>query len=256
MGDDRDPAAGLERARSQQMAGRAGGGLSPQSGAELHLGAGLRFADGGPGRDECWATLGPKVSSRLEELAGQDLVDWFATTDGSTRDGRVQAGLLGKAAFALALPRWDVDRKPVYSVSCYEFDRDSHRKVTVVGFAPPRDAVAARPEVAQGPTAPQAGRHQPLGMDSTTRGEIGNLPAQAQELLQAPFLSPDEEILRSMVWYSGFPHQLDHYLLVVGGRKSLTAASGTNYVPVSDPGNRSYWELTCHRFNVVRRIGR
>jgi hypothetical protein len=232
---------------------RAGEGAAPTARrAPVHDGIGLHL-DQRRLRAECWSTLGPKLVGRLYELSG-DVIDWYALDDPVADDGRVAAGVLGTRGFTVGLPRWNERRQPVYSVVSFQFDPTSHRQIPVQGYggAGPDLASLARPGPHTGGTTRIATAVP--GLDDSIRGELGNLPLQAQELLQAPFINGDE-ILRSECRYEGFVERLDSYILVLAGRNTVTAAVGGNYVPAGGRPDAPHWTLMCHRFAVLRRIG-
>jgi hypothetical protein len=93
-----------------------------------------------------------------------------------------------------------------------------------------------------------------LGLSRSEAGQLGNLPPAAQELLQAPFSSKNP-VRRCEYWYRGTPHRLDIYLLVLAGRRFVTAAIGTQQVPVGHTAANAHWNLTCHRMAVDRVVG-
>ena len=93
-----------------------------------------------------------------------------------------------------------------------------------------------------------------LGLSSQETGQLGNLPPTAQELLQAPFSSKDP-VRRCEYWYSGHANHLDIYIFVLAGRNFVTAAVGTQQVPVGHTVANAHWNLTCHRLAVDRIVG-
>jgi len=44
-------------------------------------------------------------------------------------------------------------------------------------------------------------------------------------------------------------------MLVLAGRRFVTAAVGTQQVPVGHPAANAHWHLTCHRMAVERVVG-
>lgn len=195
--------------------------------------------------------MSAKIRERLAELAG-DVLEWFAEHDPSSSEDRPRAVVLGTRALCIAEPRIDSTGRPVYVLNRYEFAPGSHKKVPV-GYRPGRDDAPAPPVV------PQAGAFLPqpaseLGLSRSEAGQLGNLPPAAQELLQAPFSSKDP-VRRCEYWYRGTPHRLDIYLLVLAGRRFVTAAIGTQQVPVGHTAANAHWNLTCHRMAVDRVVG-
>ena len=195
--------------------------------------------------------MSAKIRERLAELAG-DVLEWFAEHDPSSSEDRPRAVVLGTRALCIAEPRIDSTGRPVYVLNRYEFAPGSHKKIPV-GYRPGRDDAPAPPVV------PQAGAFLPqpateLGLSRSEAGQLGNLPPAAQELLQAPFSSKNP-VRRCEYWYRGTPHRLDIYLLVLAGRRFVTAAIGTQQVPVGHTATNAHWNLTCHRMAVDRVVG-
>jgi hypothetical protein len=195
--------------------------------------------------------MSAKIRERLAELAG-DVLEWFAEHDPSSSEDRPRAVVLGTRALCIAEPRIDSTGRPVYVLNRYEFAPGSHKKIPVE-YRPGRDDAPAQRVV------PQAGASLPqpasgLGLSRSEAGQLGNLPPAAQELLQAPFSSKDP-VRRCEYWYRGTPHRLDIYLLVLAGRRFVTAAIGTQQVPVGHTATNAHWNLTCHRMAVDRVVG-
>ena len=194
--------------------------------------------------------MSAKTRDRLGELAG-DVLEWFTEEESSSVENRPRAVVLGTRAFCIAEPRIDSAGRPVYVLNRYEFVPGSQKKIQVE-HRPGRDNVAA-PKVAAGAkrSLPQP---SDLGLSTRDAGQLGNLPPKVQELLQAPFSAKDP-VRRCEYWYRGRPHRLDIYMLVLAGRHFLTAAIGTQQVPVGHTVANAHWNLTCHRFAVERVVG-
>ncbi|HEY6682330.1 MAG TPA: hypothetical protein VI030_05120 [Propionibacteriaceae bacterium] len=194
--------------------------------------------------------MSAKTRDRLGELAG-DVLEWFTEEESSSVENRPRAVVLGTRAFCIAEPRIDSAGRPVYVLNRYEFVPGSHKKMHVE-HRPGRDNVAA-PKVAAGAkrSLPQP---SDLGLSTRDAGQLGNLPPKVQELLQAPFSAKDP-VRRCEYWYRGRPHRLDIYMLVLAGRHFVTAAIGTQQVPVGHTVANAHWNLTCHRFAVERVVG-
>ena len=219
--------------------------------APLYQGSGLPLDDRIPSRDESWAAMSAKIRDRLAELAG-DVVEWFASSDPYAAENRPRAVVLGKRALCIAEPRIDSSARAVYELNRYEFVPGSHKAIPVEhrpssgGVASPRGA--SRP----GGSLPQT-KNQ-LGLSSRDMGQLGNLPPKAQELLQAPFSSKDP-VRRCEYWYSGRANRLDMYMFVLAGRHFVTAAVGTQQIPIGHTVANAHWKLTCHRLAVDRVVG-
>jgi hypothetical protein len=195
--------------------------------------------------------MSAKIRERLAELAG-DVLEWFAEHDPSSSEDRPRAVVLGTRALCIAEPRIDSTGRPVYVLNRYEFAPGSHKKIPVE-YRPGRDDAPAQRVVPQaGASLPQPASE--LGLSRSEAGQLGNLPPAAQELLQAPFSSKNP-VRRCEYWYRGTPHRLDIYLLVLAGRRFVTAAIGTQQVPVGHTATNAHWNLTCHRVAVDRVVG-
>jgi hypothetical protein len=216
-----------------------------------YQGSGLPLGGGSATREKSWEAMSVKIRDRLAELAG-DVLEWFAEHDPSSAENRPRAVVLGTRALCIAEPRIDSTGRPVYVLNRYEFAPDSHKKIPIE-YRPGRDDATARR------VAPQAGASLPrptsdLGLSPREAGQLGNLPPAAQELLQAPFSAKDP-VRRCEYWYQGIPHRLDMYIFVLAGRRFVTAAIGTQQVPVGHTAANAHWNLTCHRMAVERVVG-
>lgn len=221
-----------------------------RSPSPTYQGSGLPLGSSRPTREDTWAAMSAKIRDRLGELAG-DVLEWFTEEESTSVENRPRAVVLGTRAFCIAEPRIDSAGRPVYVLNRYEFVPGSHKKKQVE-HRPGRDNVAA-PKAAAGVkgSLPQPGD---LGLSTRDAGQLGNLPPKVQELLQAPFNAKDP-VRRCECWYRGLPHRLDIYMLVLAGRHFVTAAIGTQQVPVGHTVANAHWNLTCHRFAVERVVG-
>ena len=195
--------------------------------------------------------MSPKIRGRLTELAG-DVIEWFAWKDPYSTENRPRAVILGTRAFCIAEPRIDAAGRAVYELSRYEFVPGSHKRIPLQHPTGPVERNGQR--VAAQPGAPLPRRKSELGLSSQETGQLGNLPLKAQELLQAPFSSGDR-VQRCEYWYSGRANRLDIYMFVLAGRHFVTAAVGTQQVPVGGTVINAHWNLTCHRLAVQRVVG-
>jgi hypothetical protein len=197
-------------------------------------------------RQECWEMIGGRTRARLTELTG-NLIDWFASADPSSADGRPYAVVFGDRGLSIAEPRINTGHRPVYALSAFEFVPASLRHVRVDHRPPPHAAASTA-----APGAPEAGA--PPGIGETARGLLGNLPSKAQELLQAPFTG-DQDVIRCDWSYEGFEHHLNMFMFFLAGRRDVTVASGTKVVPAGHTPATAHWSLTCYRASVARRKG-
>jgi hypothetical protein len=195
--------------------------------------------------------MSAKIRDRLAELAG-DVIEWFAWQDPYSTETRPRAVVLGTRAFCIAEPRIDPTGRAVYELNRYEFVPGSHKTVPVQ-HRPGRDGTAP-PKEARQPGSSLPKPKSDLGLSSQETGQLGNLPPAAQELLQAPF-SAEDPVRRCEYWYSGRANRLDIYMFVLAGRHFVTAAVGTQQVPVGHSVADAHWDLTCHRLAVDRVVG-
>ncbi|MFG1858262.1 hypothetical protein ACGFJT_40945 [Actinomadura geliboluensis] len=201
---------------------------------------------GGRLREECWPTVGERTRQRLAELSGNP-IDWFAREDASSGDGRCYAVTLGEAGLSIAEPRVNTEHRPVYAITSFQFAPGSLRHVQVDHRPPPYRGGA--------PMSGHAAAPPDIGLGPAAKGVLGNLPPQAQELLQAPFTA-ERKVLRENWYYEGFDHRLDAFVLYLAGAKDVTFATGTKIVPAGHTDATAHWSLTCYRASVARRIGR
>lgn len=197
-------------------------------------------------RQACWESIGERTRNRLGELAG-DCVDWYASEDASSGDGRSYAVAFGDQGLSIARPRVNTEHRPVYAISAYLFAPGSLRHVQV-DHRPP-------PHAAPSPSGPAAPGGPDLGLSPADRGLLGNLPPQVQELLQTPF-GAGRQVLSCDWYYEGFEHRLDMFMVYLAGARDVTVATGTKVVPAGHTDATAHWSLTCYRASVVRRIGK
>jgi hypothetical protein len=230
--------------RQGQTAARPGRTVARQT-PPLHRAADMRLEDRKL-REECWESIGARTRARAEELAGR-VIEWFAGEDSSSPDRRSYAVVFGERGLAIAEPRIDTAHRPVYAISAFQFVPDSLRHVRIDHRPFPRAAAA--------PAPPAGGATADMGLSTEALGLLGNLPPQAQELLQAPF-GADRRALRCDWYYEGFEHQLTMFMFYIAGARDVTVATGTKVVPAGHTDATAHWSLTCYRASVARRIGK
>lgn len=197
-------------------------------------------------RAECWETIGERTRQRLNELAGS-AIDWFASRDHSSSDGRSYAVVFGDKGLSIAEPRLSTEHRPVYSISAFVFDPASLRHMKVDHRPPPRTAPVS--------SGPGPGKGADLGLSSRAQGLIGNLPPSVQELLQTPFTT-GQRVLRCDWSYEGYENHLTMFMVYLAGAKDVTVATGTKVIPAGHTQATAHWSLTCYRASVTRRIGK
>ncbi|GAA2590219.1 hypothetical protein SMC26_20250 [Actinomadura fulvescens] len=208
----------------------------------------MGLSSGGPLRQDHWDTMGPAVRDRLLQRAG-NVIEWWANEDDSDPDQRPYAVVFGDRGLYIAEPRLNTEHRPVYALSSYELDPASFRRMTVDHRPPPPHAAGPTAANDASPAGPD------LGLSANARGVLGNLPPQAQELLQAPFLA-GERVLRCDWYYEGHEHHLKMFMLYLAGPQSVTVANGTRIIPAGHTVATAHWNLECRRATVTRRTGK
>jgi len=199
-------------------------------------------------RGECWELMGQRIKDRLSHEAGT-LIEWYAAMESSPQGERPMAVVFGDQGLCIAEPRLSTDHRPVHTLSCYKLDPGSLRS-SPVDHRPPPAARSTRQSA--GPLDPQPWR---TGLTEAQRGVLGNLPPEAQRLLQAPFLR-GQEILRCGWYYQGHEHHLEYFIFYLAGPSDVTAACGTKTVPAGHSDETAHWLLRVYRASVVRRVGK
>lgn len=212
----------------------------------LHMPGAMGLRSGGPLRDACWNMLSHGVRAKLAERAGRT-IEWWASDDGLCGDGRPTAVVLGERGLAIAEPRINTQHRPVYSVATYVLDPSSFKRQRVDHRPARRIRRSARSSAPQ-PAAPIA------GVDTAASGKLGNLPSEAQKLLQSPFLD-GASVTRCDWHYEGNQNHLGMFMIYLAGRRAVTAAMGSKIIPAGHTDATAHWSLTCVRASVLRCIG-
>ncbi|MBO3747400.1 hypothetical protein J5X84_15085 [Streptosporangiaceae bacterium NEAU-GS5] len=219
--------------------------------APIYAGEEITF-EPGPLRDECWQRLGPSVGRVLRTHAGA-VIEWSAGIDGATdAGGRPRAVVLGDQGLCFADPRLDADGRPVYVVSMCVLNPQSFRRFKV--DYRPGSTLANGGRRPWDPRRPGSGKPAIAGLAADDIGLIGNLPPQAQELLQIPFLD-GAKVLRAAWHYEGSKTYLDNFMVVLAGRRDITAAYGRKTVPAGHSDETAHWLLTCVQAGVTKTVG-
>jgi hypothetical protein len=237
---------------SRQPAARGEGSLVPGK-VPVHAAGEMGFDPDAKLRQECWQTLGERTRTRLNELAG-GIIDWYAGEDPTSPDGRSYAVVFGDRGLGIAEPRINTEHRPVYAISAFVFTPGTLRHMQV-DHQPPQHAPGPSTGSPAPGTAPGLGTAPDLGLGKTTRGLLGNLPPQAQELLQAPYTN-GQPVLRHDWAYEGTEHRLNMFMLYFAGPRDVTVATGSKVIPIGHTDASAHWNLTCYRATVARRIGK
>jgi hypothetical protein len=223
---------------------------APQPTGRLHAARALNYRDA-PDREACWSQLGSTVQQRLKEQAGQ-VLEWWAIQN---TEGRVHAVVLGTNALAVAEPTVDSNGHPTRLIRTYPLLSDSFRYLEVSGKIEGLGRVGWSHSGSTRPRSPAADDATDVpGLDSEMIAFLGNLPAKAQQFLQAPFVGHPRPIeyeryyLRSEL-ASGIQLFAGCYLT---DRKVLRFVSGYRHSGHREPEEWGSWRLICRHAHVGR----
>ncbi|MEO3829019.1 hypothetical protein [Actinomadura sp. B10D3] len=177
-------------------------------------------------REETWETIPKQVRKELTRRSGKP-IDWIANLG---PDGLPWAVIFGKRGLAAY--------RPSFGVFSFDFTPESLSQAPVEGGYP---SAAGSPEDGMPVDPPD------LGLNQEDYDILGNLPAQAQRLLQLPFLD-GQEILSNCWLYKGTLERIDEFMFYLAGPQEVTAATGTMVTP---PGGTAHWSLTCYHATVA-----
>jgi prolyl oligopeptidase len=238
--------------RQSNLPERVGGNapLRPQGavparrppGPQIHSGRTLDFTDN-PGRDHWWALLGPAVHRRIAEKVGPS-VEWWAYCHSVVTD-RPYAVVFGADGLAVTTPTTSNAGRPAHLLAVRRFVPASVRHAVVT------QRPTARPPASSGAGGPAGGLSTP-GLDEDLRGFLGNLPAEAQARMQAPFLSGDSiEDRDYFYWRTG-----DRRLAVwcyLAGKRTVMFVAGHRDAPDGVPAHAASWQLIVRMAEVAPR---
>ena len=252
MTDDRLPHRyhGSAPASASPQPPSALGVPSPQATTRLHAAQALTFRDL-PDREACWAQLGSTVQRRLKEQAGQ-VLEWWAIQN---TEGRMHAVVLGTDALAVAEPTVNRNGHPAHLIRTFPLISDSFRYLEVFGRIEGIPRVGWSRSRSTMPVAPAAERAAEVpGLDVEMAAFLGNLPAKAQQFLQAPFaghpgpVEYERYYLRTEL-ASGIQLFAGCYLT---DRKVLRFAAGYRQSGHGEPEERGSWRLICRHARIGR----
>lgn len=244
-----DPSARRElRGSAQPQVPRDPGVPSvPSSASRLgpptHAARKLEFADL-PGREYWWDLLGEAVQRRITQKVGTH-VEWWAYCHDFEKQ-RPYAVVFGVNGLAVTTPTTNNAGRPAQLLRVRRFDPASVRYAVVV--QQPSGGPGGSGDGASGGSVLDPGHRLPLTEDM--RGFLGNLPAEVQARLQAPFLG-DDPVQDSGYYYTGFDERLNVWCYLAGAR-TVTFASGLRVAPAGAPPRAASWEVICRMATVVR----
>jgi hypothetical protein len=240
-----------EQSRGRPAAHRpAGGGVERAPAAPSlpgsHQASALGFVPS-PDRFHWWAELSDDVKAYLERKVGP-AIEWWADLHERERD-RPYAVVLGPNGLAVTTPRVNSQGRRTQSVRIEPFVPSSIRHA-VVQQQPTRPRSGLRSLVSRGRDDRSAITAPQLELTQEMRGILGNLPLEAQQRLQTPFLG-SQAIKHYRSYYYGNDEDLDMWCYLAG-EKTVTFASGHRTLPLGADPQQASWRLVCYQADVAR----
>jgi hypothetical protein len=199
-----------------------------------------------PDRFHWWAEIHDDVKAYLERKVGP-AIEWWADLHERERD-RPYAVVLGPNGLAVTTPRVNSQGQRTQSVRIDPFVPSSI-KHAVVQQQPTRPRGGLRSLASRGRDEPAAPAPQ-LELTQDMRGTLGNLPLEAQQRLQTPFLG-SQAVQHYRYYYYGNDEDLDLWMYLAGER-TVTFASGHRTLPSGAEPHQASWRLTCYQADVAR----
>lgn len=228
----------------------AGGGVERSPGGPAMAGANQAAPLGWktrPDRFHYWAELSNTVKAHLERAVGP-AVEWWADWDERDRD-RPYAVVLGPKGLAVTTPRVNPHGQRTQSVHVDAFVPSS-LKHAVVQQQPTRPRSGLRSILPGGGAQQQPTAPPQLALTEKMRGVLGNLPLEAQQRLQTPFLG-SQEIKHYKMYYFGTDEDLDLWMYLAGER-TVTFVAGHRTLPAGADLRQASWRLVCYQADVAR----
>ncbi|MFD7155734.1 hypothetical protein ACFV9C_14095 [Kribbella sp. NPDC059898] len=228
----------------------AGGGVERSTGGPAAAGAHEAKQLGWkvrPDRFHYWAELSNSVKAHVERQVGP-AVEWWADWDDRDRD-RPYAVVLGPKGLAVTTPKVNQHGQRTQSVHIDAFVPSSLKHAVVQQHAtPPRSGLRSLMSRG-GPQLPPPAAPQ-LALTEKMRGVLGNLPLEAQQRLQTPFLG-SQEIKHYKMYYFGGDEDLDLWMYLAGDW-TVTFVSGHRTLPAGADPQQAAWRLVCYQADVAR----
>ncbi|MEU8221900.1 hypothetical protein [Kribbella sp. NPDC048915] len=239
-----------EQSRGQSAAQRpAGGGVerapaaAPRMPGALQAGP-LGFVES-PDRFHWWAELSDGVKAHLERKVGP-AIEWWA--DRHERDqNRPYAVVLGPNGLAVTTPRVNTQGQRTQSVHVDPFVPSSIKHAAVHQQAT-RPRGGLRSLVSRKSSTPTAAPQ--LEVSENMRGVLGNLPLEAQQRLQTPFLG-SQAVQHYRYYYYGSEDDFDFWCYLAGDR-TVTFASGHRSLAPGAAPHQAAWRLICYQADIAR----
>ncbi|HET6740993.1 MAG TPA: hypothetical protein VFH76_18745 [Kribbella sp.] len=240
-----------EQSRGRPAAQRpSGGGVEraqpTQAMPAAHQAGALGFVPS-PDRFHWWAELSGDVKTYVEGKVGP-AVEWWADLHERERD-RPYAVVLGPNGLAVTTPKVNQRGQRTQSVRLDKFVPSS-LKHAVVQQQATRPRSGLRSLMGRGRDEQQPTAAPQLELSEYMRGVLGNLPLEAQQRLQTPFLG-SQAVQHYRSYYYGNDEDLDMWLYLAGER-TVTFASGHRSLPAGADPQQASWRLVCYQADVAR----
>ncbi|BCY06330.1 hypothetical protein [Actinoplanes sp. L3-i22] len=178
-------------------------------------------------RDHWWSRITEQTRRRIAAEAGAT-VRWWATDD-YDNPRRPRGTVLGADALVVM--------DGAERLTVYRYVRRSLTEARVRQ----RPSKAAPGDVVANPAAPV---DLDLGLGESIRGFLGNLPAEAQQRMQQPFLDGDR-IVHHEYFYYGNEEEMDVWCYLAG-TANITFLAGHRKARRGAPPHAVTWDLTCY----------
>lgn len=200
-----------------------------------------------PDRFHWWSEIHDDVKAYLERKVGRP-IEWWADLHERERD-RPYAVVLGPNGLAVTTPRVNTQGQRTQSVRIDPFVPSSLEQ-TVVQQKPTRPRGGLRSLASRGRDL----RSEPplalqLELTEYMRGILGNLPLEAQQRLQTPFLGA-QAIKHYQSYYYGSDEKLDLWCYLAGDQ-TVTFAAGHRTLPRGADPQQATWRLTLYQADVA-----
>jgi hypothetical protein len=205
-------------------------GKSQPSSAPLHAAGELELTPA-MDRDHWWSRITEQTRRRIAAEAGAT-VQWWATDD-YDNPRRPRGTVLGADALVV------MDGAERLTVHRYEFRSLTETRVRQRPSKTAPVAVVARPA-----------EPVDLGLGDSIRGFLGNLPAEAQQRMQEPFLTGDR-VAHHEYFYYGNETEMDVWCYLVGAA-NITFLAGHRKARPGAPPHAVAWNLTCYHAPLAR----
>ncbi|MER7247878.1 hypothetical protein [Kribbella sp. NPDC000426] len=238
-----------EQSRGRPATRREAGGVERSTATPklpgAHEATDLNFIPG-PDRFHYWSEISDDVKAYLERKVGPK-IDWWADQHKRERD-RPYAVVLGPNGLAITTPRVNAQGQRTQSIRLDLFAPSSLKHAVVQQqLIKPRGALRSLVTGRAGAPQPAAPPH--LNLSQEMRGFLGNLPLEAQQRLQTPFLGT-QPVTHYLSYAYGNDKDYDAWCYLAGPQ-TLTFASGHCTRRPGTPARQATWHLTCYQADIA-----